>query len=70
MAPLWTDLDFSSRGLIYYRISQDPDILSQVVGMIAAVDSGLSEYQPTQAVVVTWFDATPRNDRSVIKINY
>ena len=58
IAPLWTDLDFSSRGLIYYRASQDPDILNQVVEMIVAVDPGLSEYQPTLAVVVTWFDAT------------
>ena len=65
IAPLWTDLDFRSRGLIYYRTSQDPDVLNQVVDMIAAMDPGLSDYQPTLAVVVTWFDATTRYDKSV-----
>ena len=65
ITPLWTDLDFSSRGLIYYRASQDPDILTQVVDMITAVNPGLSEYQPKLALVVTWFDATPRKNESV-----
>ena len=65
IAPLWTDLNFNSRGLIYYRTSQDPDVLNQVVDMIAAMDPGLSDYQPTLAVVATWFDATTRYDKSV-----
>ena len=57
IAPVWADLDFRFEGLIYYRSSQDPDILDRVGGMITDVNPRLSDYTPTLAVVVTWFDA-------------
>ena len=59
IAPVWIDLLFSDYGLLYYRVSQDPDTLERVKGMITEVNPMLSGYQPTLAVIVTWFDATP-----------
>ncbi len=56
IAPLWADLDFRFRGRIYYRKTQDSGILEQVVDMIADMNPGLSGYQPTLAVIVTWFE--------------
>lgn len=59
IAPIWIDLDFASNGLLYYRSSQDPATLKQVADMIAQENPGLSDYQPTLAVIVTWFEASP-----------
>ena len=57
VAPMWVDLDFSHRGHIYYRASQDTALLEEVAGMIAEVNGGLGDFHPTLAVVVTWFEA-------------
>ncbi len=59
IAPIWIDLDFKSNGLLYYRVSQDPATLQQVASMIAQENPRLSGYQPTLAVIVTWFEASP-----------
>ena len=47
---------------MFYRTSQDPVILSQIADAIADVNPALSDYQPTQAVVVTWFEARSHFD--------
>ena len=57
IAPIWADLDFSDEGRIYYRSTQDPGLLDQVRQMIADVNPGMSDYEPTLAVIVTWFEA-------------
>lgn len=69
IAPQWTDLDFRTSGFIYYRISQEPYILDQVTDMITDVNPGLSDYQPTLVVIVTWFQAALRSDQSVGSIS-
>ena len=61
IAPQLIDFDFRTKGLIYYRISQEPHILDQATDMITNVNPGLNDYQPTLVVIVTWLQATPRN---------
>ena len=58
IAPVWADLDFRGMGRIYYRATQDPATLELVTSMITDVNPGLMGYEPTLAVIVTWFDAT------------
>lgn len=57
IAPRWTDWTFKETGSIYYRETRDQTTLDQVAEMIADVNPGLGDYQPTLAVIVTWFEA-------------
>ena len=60
IAPIWIDLDFRRFGLLYYRVSQDSATLERVRDMIVQQNPAtLSAYQPTLAVIVTWFEAQP-----------
>ena len=59
IAPLWIDLDFQSFGVLYYRESQDPEILERVKTTVTQTNPTLSSYQPTLAVIVTWFQGMP-----------
>ncbi len=61
IAPIWVDLIFTRSGFIYYRTTQDSAVLNKVAEMIAGVNPGLSDYQPTLAIIVTWFEAPLRN---------
>ena len=65
IAPAWADWTFEDSGTIYYRVAQDQVTLDQVVGMITDVNPELSDYLPTFAVIVTWFEARLFGDRSV-----
>ena len=62
LAPLWADFDFRVSGAVYSRVTDDSDTLDQVVGMIAGLNPALSDYQPTLAVVVTWFEPRPHTE--------
>lgn len=57
IAPLWANLNFNESGLVYYRISEDAATLQQVALMIYSVNVELAFFQPTLAVVITWFEA-------------
>ena len=59
IAPIWINLNFETDGLLYYRVSQKAATLNQVVDRIAQVNPGLCDYQPTLALIVTWFEASP-----------
>ena len=65
IAPAWTDWTFEDSGTIYYGVAQDQVTLNQVVGMITDVNPELSDYQPTLAVIVTWFEARFYRNQSV-----
>ena len=65
IAPAWADWTFKDNGTIYYRVAQDQVTLNQVVGMITDVNPELSDYLPTLAVIVTWFEARLFIDQSV-----
>ncbi len=69
IAPYWADLDFRFRGRIYYRSTQDAGILEQVAEMIANVNPGLNDYQPTEALIVTWFEAMLTPDVSFFQLS-
>lgn len=69
LAVLWTDFDFSASGSVYHRQADDPETLSQVRTMITDVNPGLSDYQPTLAVLITWFEAKIRGDGSDFSVS-
>lgn len=64
IAPFWVDFTFRTSGAVYSRATNDQATLDQVAGMIANLNPGFSDYQPTLAVVITWFEARPRSDNS------
>ena len=52
IAPLWIDL--AHGGSIYYRATNETDILSQASSLIANGNPAFVGFQPTLAVIVTW----------------
>ena len=64
IAALWSDLDFTFSGSVYYRQVNDSGTLNEVRNMIVDMNPGLSGYQPTLAAIVTWFEAKEREDTS------
>jgi hypothetical protein len=70
VAPLWRDFDFSASGSIYYRQANDSETLNRVRRMITDVNPGLNAYQPTLAVVVTWFEARLHGHTSDFNVSY
>lgn len=56
IAPFLADLDTSgSRGNIYYRQDDSPDVLDQAAGYIrAGFPSTANSFVPTNAFIVTW----------------
>ena len=56
IAPLWVDLELITSGAIYSRVTHNPDTLNQVVEMVTDLNPALSDYHPTQALIVTWFE--------------
>ena len=58
IAPLWAEFDFRDAGFIYYRMSQDMDLLSYANTIFFSdVNSSLSVFQPKLCIVVTWLSA-------------
>lgn len=64
LAVLWRDFHFVLSGSVYYRQANDSKTLEQVRSVIADVNPGLRDYQPTLAVIVTWFEARIVGDSS------
>ena len=64
VAALWADFSFTTEGVVYSRVTDDPSMLNQVVDMITDANPALSSYEPKLAVIVTWFLAEPRRDES------
>ncbi len=57
IAPLWADFNFRDSGIIYYRLATDENTLEAVADVIASLNSDYSQFTPTLAVVVTWFQS-------------
>jgi hypothetical protein len=55
IAPLWTDIIFREGGALYYRITEESSLLNSVAGRIAQQNVAFEGYQPTLALVATWF---------------
>ena len=64
IAPLWADYDFRVTGAVYSRVTNDSDTLNQVVEILADMNSALSDYQPSLAVVATWFEPRLHDETS------
>ena len=64
IAPLWADLQFVTSGAVYYRVTYKPDTLDQVVEIITDLNPALSNYQPAQAMIVTWFEPRLHDETS------
>ena len=58
IAPLWADFDFRDTGVIYYRVSQDMNLLSYANTIFSDVNPSLSVFQPKLCIVVTWLSAS------------
>ncbi len=54
VAPFWVDLNFRDYGTVFYRMTDDSSILDAVTSRL---HSAYSEFTPTLAVVVTWFQS-------------
>ena len=68
VAPDWNDFNFERGGIIYNRATQDPDILNRAAALIFAMNPALNDYEPTQAVIVTWLGAPLRRNTDVREI--
>ncbi len=42
----------------YYRVSDDPFVLSEVVRIITGVNPNLTEFSPTLTLIATWSDVS------------
>ena len=57
IAPLWGDFNFREEGAIYYRVTSNSDILNNIAERLAMHNSNYTDYVPTEAVIVTWFQS-------------
>lgn len=57
IAPAWIDLEINEFNALYYRTTQDKATLNQVQQMVTNINPRLRDYQPTYAVIITWFEA-------------
>lgn len=68
IAPLWADFNFRDSGIIYYRLATDRNTLEAVADVITSLNPNYSEFRPTLAVVVTWFQS--KFLRSEVEVSY
>ena len=64
IAPFWSDFNFRDSGALFYRNrtdTEDPTLLQLVADRI-----GISEFSPSLAVVVTWFQSQLLGSRAVV----
>ena len=57
IAPLWADFNFREEGTIYYRVTNDKEILDKIAKRIARHNFDYTHYSPTVAVIITWFQS-------------
>lgn len=66
--PLWANFNVNTSSLVYYRISKDAVTLQEVARMIYNVNIEFVLFQPTLAVIVTWFQVQlPANNSSKVR---
>ena len=57
IAPLWADFNFREEGILYYRVTSDNTTLISIAERIAGHNSYYSDFRPTEAVIITWFQS-------------
>ena len=55
IAPLWADFNFRDGGTLFYRVTNEPEILGSLTNKLIEHNSAYMSYRPTEAVIVTWF---------------
>ena len=70
IAPLWADFDSSVQGSIYYRVTNDSEVLDQIVDTISNLNSDINSYAPKQALIATWEDIIPYNSFDGILVSW
>ncbi len=58
----------NNSGIIFHRVTEDIETLEEVKEMIMNGNSDLDGYQPELALIVTWFNLSLQEGRSVSKI--
>ncbi len=66
IAPLWIDLNPVLNGCIYYRATNESDVLNQASSLIAGSNPEFGGFQPTLAVIVTWDRVPVHANTSII----
>ena len=66
IAPFWTDFNPSAGGNIYYRQTNDSDLLQAVESVVQDSDNeDLNSFSPTHLFIATW-DEVPPFSRTVV----
>ena len=58
IAPLWADFNFRDGGVLYYRVTEDGNVLQDITGRIEKRNANFKGYRPQLAVIITWFQGT------------
>ncbi len=58
IAPLWADFNFRESGNLYYRVVNDNNTLNAIVDRISREAPIYTDYSPTEALIVTWFQSS------------
>ena len=57
IAPLWATY-FEDQGNVSYRSTNNSNVLDQFTRMITDADSGIGDYKPTLAIILTWKESS------------
>ena len=57
IAPLWADFNFRDSGNVFYRLTTDSETLERVSSILKSIGPRYSDFSPTLALVVTWFQS-------------
>ena len=58
VTPFYNDIDTSSNGEIYFRISQDPIDLNRISAAVKRSSLSIGEFAATYCVIATWSGVT------------
>ena len=66
LAPFWADVDTSSSGSVFYRVSRDADLLGKLSSTINAGFSSVSSVSLNWALLVTWSEVSAAGGSNAI----
>ena len=70
IAPLWADFNFREEGRIFYRVANDNSTLAAIAERIARHNRNYTDYAPTEAVIVTWFQSRLFERNVLVRFRY
>jgi hypothetical protein len=68
IAPFWTDIDIENGGELYFRSSDDSNLLQEVGVVIGGGDG--SDFLPITLFIATWYRVAPfrRSQEDVVSV--